>query len=159
MSQYEDGFTSMVKWILGVSVALAILVYVVYAVITALFPAQEDISQDAMVQAAVTDRIKTEIDLETGDLAALAAKVKAPSEVYNEVCASCHGSGALGAPKVGDKADWSARLDAAGGIEGLLKSAINGKNSMPARGGVPTLKDEELKGAIELMLKDSDVAL
>jgi cytochrome c5 len=76
-------------------------------------------------------------------------KARDGETVYNTVCTACHGSGALGAPKLGDKAAWAPRLGQ--GIAGLLKSATNGKNAMPARGGAADLTDAELKGAVEYM--------
>ena len=53
--------------------------------------------------------------------------------LYKSTCSACHASGAAGAPKVGDNAAWAPRL--AQGLDGLLKSAINGKNAMPPKGG------------------------
>ena len=70
--------------------------------------------------------------------------------VYNTVCAACHGSGALNAPKLGDKAAWGPRLGQ--GAAGLLKSATNGKNAMPARGGAADLSDAELKAAVDYLI-------
>lgn len=77
---------------------------------------------------------------------------KAPrtgEQVYAAVCTSCHTAGVLGAPKIDDKAAWAPRVSQ--GLEGLLKNAINGINSMPARGGDPTITDEELTNAIVYM--------
>ncbi len=74
-------------------------------------------------------------------------------QVVQRACAGCHGSGMLGAPKTGDKAAWSARLSAAGGLDGLVASAIKGKNAMPPRGGDSDLSDDEVKAAVELLLK------
>lgn len=76
-------------------------------------------------------------------------------QVFTQVCSACHVGGLLGAPKVEDKAAWSARKSAAGGVDGLVASAIKGKNSMPPRGGNADLSDAEVKAAIELMLKKS----
>lgn len=67
--------------------------------------------------------------------------------VYNSVCMACHGSGAAGAPKAGDKAAWAPRI--ATGMPALLKSATNGKNAMPPKGGAADLTEAELKGAVE----------
>ena len=74
-------------------------------------------------------------------------------EVLAKVCNACHQTGVLDAPKNGDAGAWKPRADAAGGIDGLVKSAIAGKNAMPPRGGDPSLSDEELKAAIEQMMK------
>ncbi len=67
--------------------------------------------------------------------------------VYNAVCMACHASGAAGAPKAGDKAAWAPRI--ATGSVALIKSAINGKNAMPPKGGNPDLSDAEVKAAVE----------
>lgn len=74
-------------------------------------------------------------------------------QVMQQVCTVCHGTGVLGAPKNGDQAAWQARLDQAGGIDGLVASAIKGKNQMPPRGGAPQLTDAQIRAAIEVMLK------
>ena len=78
-------------------------------------------------------------------------------QVVSSACAACHNAGVLGAPKTGDKGEWSKRLTAAGGLDGLVGHAIAGKNQMPARGGNPDLSDDEIKAAVELMLKQSGV--
>jgi cytochrome c5 len=112
---------------------------------------------------AVQERIAP-IGTEITDPAAL-MKVSAPAahapmsgeQIVGSVCSACHGSGMLGAPKIGDKAAWSGRLKAAGGIDGLVGSAAKGKGSMPARGGNPDLSNDELKAAIQQMLKQTGV--
>ena len=81
-----------------------------------------------------------------------AAAARAPmsgAEVVTRVCGACHASGVLNAPKIGDKAAWSAR----GNLAALTASAIKGKNQMPARGGDPTLSDDEVKASVQEMLK------
>lgn len=83
--------------------------------------------------------------------------VKTGEQVVTTVCGACHTTGAAGAPKTGDKAAWAARL--ALGLDGLTKSAIKGKNAMPARGGVPDLSDLEISRAIVLMVNQSGGSL
>lgn len=87
----------------------------------------------------------------------IAPKARSGEELYNGVCISCHGAGVLGAPKFGDKAAWSPR--AVNGLAGLLKSAINGKGNMPARGGDPSITDEELSSAILYMTDKAGLKL
>ena len=70
--------------------------------------------------------------------------------VYKTVCSACHATGLAGAPKTGDKAAWAPRI--ATGAAALLKSAANGKNAMPARGGAADLTDAELKAAVEYLV-------
>ena len=58
---------------------------------------------------------------------------KSGEEVFKVQCAACHISGAAGAPKLGDKAAWSARLKT--GYQSLVNSALKGKNAMAAQAG------------------------
>lgn len=70
-------------------------------------------------------------------------------QVYNEICAGCHASGALGSPKFKEKADWSKRISQ--NYETLLDHALKGFNKMPARGGDPDLSDMEVARGIVFM--------
>ncbi len=78
---------------------------------------------------------------------------KTGEEVVKAVCAACHGTGALGAPKIGDNAAWG-KL-AAEGLDALQAIAIKGKNSMPPKGGNPALSDLEIARAIVYMANQS----
>lgn len=70
-----------------------------------------------------------------------------PETVYANVCAACHDSGLLGAPKKGDQAAWEARIAEAGGFEGVVKIAIAGKGSMPPKGGA-SISDENFADVV-----------
>lgn len=67
-------------------------------------------------------------------------------QIYKSICAACHDSGAVGAPKTGDAGAWEPRL--AQGFEGLTASAIAGKGAMPPRGGGSDLTDTEVARAV-----------
>jgi cytochrome c5 len=82
--------------------------------------------------------------------AAKPAKSRTGEQVVQERCQECHVSGKQGAPKLGDMNDWKPRLQ--NGVDPLIKSAINGHNSMPARGGLANLSDAEMKAAVEFMV-------
>lgn len=71
-------------------------------------------------------------------------------KVYSATCLACHGAGVLGAPKTGDKAGWAARV--AKGAAALHKTAIDGVNMMPPRGGNPSLTDADVTAAVDFML-------
>lgn len=86
-----------------------------------------------------------------GAAAAAGGAARSGSDVYGKFCTACHGSGLLNAPKTGDSAAWSARADAAGGLDGLLKHAISGINAMPPKGTCGDCSDDELKAAIQHM--------
>lgn len=70
-------------------------------------------------------------------------------QLYASYCTACHSIGVLGAPKKGDGADWSPRLEK--GMDAVLAKAIKGFNSMPARGNCADCTDDEIKSAIEYM--------
>jgi cytochrome c5 len=78
---------------------------------------------------------------------------KSGEQVVQAVCAACHSTGAANAPKTGDKAAWAPRI--AQGMDALYKSALNGKAVMPARGGNPALSDDEVKAAVDYLVKQS----
>ena len=78
---------------------------------------------------------------------------KSGEEVYNSNCVACHGTGAAGAPKIGDAAAWAPRI--AKGIDTLLANAISGLNAMPPKGLCMACSDEELRAAIEYMVGKS----
>lgn len=69
--------------------------------------------------------------------------------LYKQACQVCHAAGVAGAPKLGDKAAWSARLPA--GLDALHASVIKGKGAMPPRGGAAQASDADLRAAVEYM--------
>lgn len=88
---------------------------------------------------------------------ALSTAAEAGKGVYDRACMACHTMGIAGAPKLGDVADWSARLTK--GMDMLHSNAINGytgdKGIMPAKGGNPSLSDDEVKNAVVYMVESS----
>ena len=79
------------------------------------------------------------------------------AELFKKTCAMCHQTGVAGAPKLGDKADWAPRI--AQGQDTLYKHAIEGfngaKGAMPAKGGNPSLSDDEMKVIVDFMVAKS----
>ena len=69
---------------------------------------------------------------------------------YKSACFACHATGVAGAPKLGDKASWSARV--AKGKATLYEHAIKGFNAMPAKGGNTTLADADVKAAVDFLV-------
>ena len=99
---------------------------------------------------AVNDRIKPVASLEIKDPNAPRV-FKTGEQVYKEICAACHATGAAGAPKYGNAGDWAARIGQ--GFEGLMKSVLNGKGAMPPRAGSTPddYTDYELSRAVVYM--------
>jgi cytochrome c5 len=75
-----------------------------------------------------------------------------PAALYQASCFACHGTGAAGAPVLGDVEAWTPRI--AQGEATLLDHAINGLNAMPPRGG-STLTDEEIELIVAHIITNS----
>lgn len=78
---------------------------------------------------------------------------KTPEDLYNTSCAACHGTGAAGAPKMGDAAAWGPRI--AQGNDTLYSHAINGLNMMPPRGTCAACSDDDIKAIVDYMVDNS----
>jgi cytochrome c5 len=72
--------------------------------------------------------------------------------LYKQTCFACHGTGAAGAPKFGDKAAWAPRV--AKGVPTLVEHATKGFNAMPPKGG-SSASDAEVRAAVEYMVGGS----
>jgi cytochrome c5 len=77
----------------------------------------------------------------------------AGKKLYDAVCMACHAAGIAGAPKTGDKAAWKPRI--ATGMEALYNSALKGKNTMPAKGGLASAADADVKAAVDYLLSQA----
>jgi cytochrome c5 len=84
--------------------------------------------------------------------------LKTGQEVYVAVCSSCHDEGLAGAPKIGDKAAWAARLSEGMGLLYLhsLKGYHGKAGVMPARGGRADLSVELVKKSVDYMVARSN---
>jgi cytochrome c5 len=77
----------------------------------------------------------------------------AGKKLYDTVCIACHAAGIAGAPKTGDKTVWKPRI--ASGKEALYNSALHGKNAMPAKGGLASAPDADVKAAVDYMVSQA----
>jgi cytochrome c5 len=124
--------------------------------------------QDPLTQEETTARIApvARVAVAGQDNSALAAPAAATTvaatdlpgdQVYQQVCAACHGAGVAGAPKTGDKAAWGPRL--AQGADTLHKHAIEGYQGkaglMPPKGGRTDLTDQSVVNAVDYMVAES----
>jgi len=99
----------------------------------------------AVVLACAVPIAPREVRAQTGE--------RSGKEVVDAVCVACHGTGANGAPKIGDKKAWAKR--ASQGLTGLTEHAIKGIRQMPPHGGSPNLTDLEIARAITYMVNQS----
>lgn len=150
--------------VMGLLVVIAIAVFLLARIIPSGEPpdTSDPILRDVMDQriAPVGKVYVGEVPAEamqeaaqTGDAGAAGAGAAFADgeEVYQAVCSACHGTGAAGAPKLGDKAAWDKYLSKS--IEESYQIAIDGNGPMPAKGGRTDLSDEQVKSAVDHMLK------
>jgi len=105
---------------------------------------------DAEIQRAIVYMVNQSGGNWVEPLAAGApAGVRTSESIVQAQCARCHQPGKDGAPKIGDRTAWTPRLGK--GLDQLVASAEHGHGGMPARGGMPDLSREEIRGAILYM--------
>ena len=146
--QKGKGATSpvmMLVAVVGVFAVPVIAIVMIVQLVLAYQAGHVDRNDPRMAAAAVQERIKPYGEIKAIDPNAPRVE-KTGEAVYTESCVSCHGSGALGAPKFGDKGDWGKRN--AQGFDSLVKNANNGIRAMPARGGNSELSDIEMSRAV-----------
>jgi cytochrome c5 len=80
--------------------------------------------------------------------------IKRGKQVYVNACIICHQQGVLGAPVIGDSANWYKRVKEQG-LRALYRHAINGYNQMPVKGACVTCSDNDVVSAVEYMLNHS----
>ncbi len=69
---------------------------------------------------------------------------------YQMSCFACHGTGAAGAPLLGEVEVWEEVL--AKGMEVVMANVINGLNAMPARGLCVSCSDGDLKSLVDYII-------
>lgn len=102
----------------------------------------------------VEDKTEKAADVaSTGTETAAPATVSAGKATYDTACFACHSTGAAGAPIVGNKDAWASRVIK--DKETLYFNAINGINTMPAKGGAASLSDGDVKAVVDYMVEQS----
>jgi len=86
-------------------------------------------------------------------ISAAGGSAKSADDIYNTNCMACHATGAAGAPKMGDVAAWTGRMDK--GIDQIYANAINGINAMPAKGLCMSCSDDDVKSVVDYILDNS----
>lgn len=120
------------------------------------------IAAESSINDEILERIKPVGEVciageDCGDIAsaapAAASGARSGEDIYKTTCFGCHGTGAAGAPKMGDASAWSPR--ASKGLEALVSNAISGINMMPPRGTCATCSDDEIAAAVKHMVDNS----
>ena len=141
---------------IGVLVFLVVLAVVFFAIAQNVSDTGKGAAQAD--QKAVAERIKPVGEVTVGGSepaagATAGAAARSGKEIVTSVCAMCHGTGAAGAPKIGDKAAWAPRI--AQGVDTLVKHATAGIRAMPPKGTCMNCSDAELKAAVEYLVSQA----
>jgi len=112
-----------------------------------------DVAEPTAAVSQVEENIKPVAVVEVAAAGATSGAEKSGEDVVKAVCSMCHAAGLMNAPKIGDKGQWQPRI--AQGYETLIKHAIEGIRTMPARGGNPSLTDGEIASAVAHMANAS----
>jgi cytochrome c5 len=135
-------------------IAVIVLAFVVPVLVIAMLAslASRSVDPSTVSEEAVAKRLKPigEVVVVAGGDAQTA---RTGQQVVEAVCAACHATGALNAPKVGDTKAWAPLINH--GQQHLVENAIKGIRQMPPRGGNPDLTDLEVARAVAYMVNQS----
>jgi cytochrome c5 len=80
---------------------------------------------------------------------------KPGKDTYSQYCFVCHSAGLAGAPKFQSQDDWRTRCEQKS-LKGLLNSAIQGVNAMPAKGTCDSCTQDDILEAIKYMVPSDE---
>ncbi|MDO8705521.1 MAG: c-type cytochrome [Sulfuricaulis sp.] len=169
----DRSFLKSFAGLIAALVALTVILFIVAQTVGGKSTKAVEATVDAK---AVAERIKPVGELTVGAVEAVKATTAAASvmdaiipsanaagaddkgkKIYDATCVACHAAGVAGAPKLGDKANWAARI--AQGADKLHTHAIKGfqgkAGMMPPKGGNMSAKDEDIKAAVDYMVSQS----
>ena len=152
--QQEDRkVLNMLLLVVGALVAFFVVILIIAQIVGNSKSTDNEV--DKMVEAATIERIKPfgEVNIGAVPVAAASSGAADGKGTYTSACFACHGTGAAGAPKLGDKGAWKNRI--AQGNDMLFDHAINGFKGMPAKGGNASLSDDAVKAAVKYMVDGS----
>jgi cytochrome c5 len=172
VSKQDTHFFNTFSLVIGLLVAVAIGLFA-FSRIVASRTQEQQMLVDAQYVKSVEERVQplgrvavagqdnTALEIEAGpaqgQAGAAAAAPTSATEVVDEACSACHGLGIAGAPKLGDKPAWAARI--AQGKDMLYKHAIEGFQGkagvMPPKGGRTDIPDDLIRAAVDHMVEAS----
>ena len=151
--------------VLAILAVVGVGVYLLASHVNAGFRATQEAPEAVAARVAPVGKVN-----DTGAAVAVASTAPAPAvaaasaapvasgpgeAAYNKVCFACHAQGIAGAPKHGDAEAWAPRI--AQGVDTLHKHAVEGFQGkagvMPAKGGAADLSDDDVKAAVDFMVK------
>jgi cytochrome c5 len=168
VSKQDTHFVNTFSMVIGLLVLVAIGI-IVFARVVAAHTQEADVVEQRDFAKSIAGRIEplSQEAIVGQDNTALAIKPDSPAgagatlpipkdgtEVYEQVCSSCHGVGLVGAPKAGDAVAWGPRI--AKGKNVLYDHALHGftgtAGTMPAKGNRPDIPDAIIEQGVDHML-------
>jgi cytochrome c5 len=154
-SHAHDEHTSFIKTpkqLIIVVVLAFVIPIVVISIIASLASRSVTPGADAMSEEAVAKRLKPVGEVVVAEGSDQPGQ-RGGKDIVDSVCAACHTTGALNAPKIGDTAAWAPLIKQ--GFDQLVATAIKGIRQMPPRGGDPNLTDVEVARAVAHLANQS----
>jgi cytochrome c5 len=150
---HEEAHTGPIKTprqlLLAVFYSFVVPVFIIIGLVYYVTSANKPAAGSSNAPEAVAARIQKVGVVEIRDAN---RELKGGEEVFKAQCSACHTSGAAGAPKIGDKGAWAARVKE--GYDHLLHSALKGKGAMGAQGG-GDFEDLEIGRAVVYLVNAS----
>lgn len=171
MSKQDDHFFNIFSVVIGSLVTIAIVLFGIARSIGTPFE-EARAAADASVAGLVAENTAPvgKLALAGQDNSALAITTpgsggapsalpvpKSGEETFQTVCSACHGTGVAGAPKVGDRAAWAARIGQGKAVlyDHALKGFTGKAGVMPTKGGRGDLPDDLVRETVDYMVKKS----
>lgn len=152
MSEHDSEHSSFIKTpkqLIAVIVLAFVVPIALISVLASLAFHSVEPSATAFSEEAIAKRLKPVGEVVVAAGGGAAAVVRTGRQVVEAVCAACHVTGALNAPKIGDTAAWAKLIKE--GHDQLTEAAIKGIRQMPPKGGNPDLTDIEVARAVAYM--------
>lgn len=134
---------------------LAFVVPVILIILLATYVVRSATSgagSDAMSEKAIAARMQP-VGVVAFAAAGAARALQSGEAVNTAACSACHAGGIAGAPRTGDVAAWAPRIKQ--GFDLLVKHAVEGFKTMPAKGGNPNLDPIEVARAVAFIANQS----
>jgi cytochrome c5 len=146
--QEHTSFIKTPKQLIAVVVLAFVVPILLIAMLASIATRSVDPSANVKSDEAIAKRLKPvgQVVVEAGSDV---PGQRSGKQIVDAVCSACHATGALNAPKIGDKAAWGKLITE--GHDELTQAAIKGVRQMPARGGSPDLTDAEVARAVAFM--------
>ena len=166
MSKQDTHFFNTFSVIIGGLIVVALMIFALARIVADRTQVKE-VYEDPKYTASTEERVKpfvreavagkdnSALKIETGAGAAIALGVpKDGPALYEAVCHTCHATGLVGAPKLGDHAAWAPRISKGKALlyEHALKGFTGSAGVMPAKGGRTDLKDELIKAGVDYLV-------